>query len=83
MYVHANLLQECLTLWNPMDYSIPGSSLHGILQARILEWIAMPHSGNLLYPGIETVFPMSPALANMSFTNSATGEAPYFNALYF
>ena len=32
------------TLCNPMDYSLPGSSVHGILQARILEWIAIPFS---------------------------------------
>ena len=29
----------CLTLWDPMDCSSPGSSVHGILQARILEWV--------------------------------------------
>ena len=40
--VHAKSLQLCLTLCNPMDCSPPGSSLHGILQARILEWIACP-----------------------------------------
>ena len=34
--------QSCLTLWDPMDCNLPGSSVHGILQARILEWIAMP-----------------------------------------
>ena len=34
----------CLTLCRPMDYSPPGSSVHGILQARILEWIAIPFS---------------------------------------
>ena len=36
--------QSCLTLCNPMNCSLPGSSVHGILQARILEWIAMPSS---------------------------------------
>ena len=35
---------SCLTLCNTMDYSPPGSSVHGILQGRILEWIAMPSS---------------------------------------
>ena len=35
---------SCPTLCNPMDYSPPGSSVHGILQARILEWVAMPSS---------------------------------------
>ena len=38
----AKSLQSCLTLCHPMDYSPPGSSVHGILQARILEWVAMP-----------------------------------------
>ena len=36
------LTQSCLTLSDPMDCSPPGSSVHGILQARILEWVAMP-----------------------------------------
>ena len=37
-------LQSCPTGWDPMDCSPPGSSVHGILQARILEWVAMPSS---------------------------------------
>ena len=40
----AKLLQLCLTLYNPMDYSPPGFSVHGILQARILEWVAISFS---------------------------------------
>ena len=36
--------QSRLTLRDPMDYSLPGSSVHGIFQARILEWVAMPSS---------------------------------------
>ena len=36
--------QSCLTLCDPMDYSPQGSSVHGILQARILEWVAFPFS---------------------------------------
>ena len=48
-------------------YSPPGSSVHGILQERILEWAAMPPPGNLLDPGIT-----SPALADGFFTSSAT-----------
>ena len=42
--MHAKSLQLCLTLCDPMDCSPPGSSVHGILQARILEWVAMPTS---------------------------------------
>ena len=36
--------QSCLTLCGPMDCSLPGSSIHGSLQARILEWVDMPSS---------------------------------------
>ena len=42
MCVHAQLLQSCATLCDPMDCSSPGSSNQGILQARILEWVAIP-----------------------------------------
>ena len=38
------LAQSCPTLCDPMDGSLPGSSVHGILQARILEWVVMPSS---------------------------------------
>ena len=38
------VMQVCLTLCYPMDSSPPGSSVHGILQASILEWIAIPFS---------------------------------------
>ena len=54
--MYANLLQSCLTLCDSTDYgSTPGSSVHGILQARILEGIAMPSPppGDLPDPGIE------------------------------
>ena len=37
-------VQLCLTLYNPVDYKPPGSSVHRILQAKILEWVAMPSS---------------------------------------
>ena len=43
--VCAQLLQSCLTLCDPVDCSPPGSSIHGILQARVLKWVAMPFSG--------------------------------------
>ena len=50
--------QSCLTLRDPMDYSLPGSSVLEILQAKIWEWVAMPSSRDLLDPGME---PGSPA----------------------
>ena len=43
-YVCAQWLQSRLTLCNPTDYSPPGSSVHGILQLRILEWVVMTSS---------------------------------------
>ena len=54
--------------------SLPGSSLHGILQARILEWVAIPPPGDLPDPGIEPISLMSPALAGSFFTTSTTWE---------
>ena len=46
----AKLLQSCLTLCNPMDCNPPGSSVYGILQAEILEWVAMPSSRRSSWP---------------------------------
>ena len=40
----AQALQFCLTLWDPMDCSLPGTFVHGILQTRMLEWVAMSSS---------------------------------------
>ena len=45
------------TLYDPTDCNPPGSSVHGILQARILEWVAIPFSGDLLDSAIESGFP--------------------------
>ena len=47
------LVQSCLTLCDPMNCSPPGFSVHRILQARTLEWIAIPFSGKLPNPGIK------------------------------
>ena len=55
--VHASSV--CLTLSDTMDDSPPGSSVHGILQARILEWLPFSPPGDLPNPGIE---PRSPEL---------------------
>ena len=42
MYMCVKSLQSYLTLCDPVDYNLPGSSVHGICQARTLEWVAMP-----------------------------------------
>ena len=83
--VQAKLLQSCLTLCWPIDYSPPGCSVHGILQARLLEWVAMewvamewvamPRSRGPSVRGITPASLPSPALAGGLFTTSTTWEA--------
>ena len=63
--MHAKSLQLYPTVYNPMDTSLPGSSVHGILQA-----------GDLPDPGIELTSLMFPPWAGGFFTTSATWEAP-------
>ena len=55
VYMHANSLQSCPTLWDAMDHSPPGSSVHWILQARILEWVAVPSSMWSSWPWNQTL----------------------------
>ena len=78
MPLHAKSLLLCLTLCDPTDHSPPGSSVQGMLQARILEWVVMPPPGDLPNPGIEPATFMSCALASGFFTTSATWEARMF-----
>ena len=66
--------QLCLALCNPMDCSPPGSSVHGIFQARILEWVLFPPPGVLPDPGIEPKSPESTALAGGFFTTEPPGK---------
>ena len=73
--LRAQLLQSCPALCYPIDCSPPGSSVHGILQAKILEWAAMPSSGVLPDPGIKPTSFMSLELAGGFFTTSSTWEA--------
>ena len=49
-----SVTQSCPTLCNPMDYSLPCSSVHGILQTRILEWVAMHSSSGSSQPRDQT-----------------------------
>ena len=55
----SEVVQSCLTVSDPMDCNPPGSSIHGILEARVLEWVAISFSRRSSQPGIE---PGSPAL---------------------
>ena len=67
--------QSCLTLCDPMDCSPPGCSVHGISQARILEWIAISYFRGSSQKGLNLHLFASPALAGRFFTTWATGEA--------
>ena len=73
--MRAKSLQLCPTLCSRVDWSPPGSSAYGILQARILEWVSMPSSRGYSQPGIEFMSLTSPALAGGFFTTRATWEA--------
>ena len=67
--VCAKLFQSCPILCDPMDCSLPGSSVHGILQSRLLEWFPCLLAGEYSLPRNE---PRSPALAGGFFTTSTT-----------
>ena len=61
----------CPTLCDTMDCSLPGSSVHGIFQARIMEWVGISYSRDLPNPGIE---PRSPALQADSLPAQPPGK---------
>ena len=63
-----------LTLCDPVDCGLPGSSVHGILQARILEWVAISSSKESLDTGIE---PLPPALQADSLPLESTEKIMY------
>ena len=68
MLSHFSISNSYPTLCNPMDYSLPGASVHGTLQARILEWVAMPSSRG--------IFPIQVSrIGGGFFTISVTREA--------
>ena len=71
----SEVAQSCPTLCNPRDCSLSGSSVHGIFQARVLEWIAFPSPGDLPDPGIE---PRSPVLQVDTLPSKPPGK-PYID----
>ena len=71
--MHAKSLQSCPTLCDLMDFSPPGSSVHGILQARIVEWVAVPFSRGSSRPRDQT---WSPALQANSLPFEPPGKPP-------
>ena len=71
IYGSKQAAQLCPTLCDPMDCRLVGSSVTGILQARILEWVAMPTSGDLPNPEIT---PRSPTLQANSLPSEPRGK---------
>ena len=61
----------CPTLFDPKDYSLPGSSVHGISQVKILQWVAIPSPGDLTDPRIKSA---SPVLVGGFFTTEPPGK---------
>ena len=70
--MHAKSLQSCPTLCDPMNHSLPASSVHGILRQEYWGGLPCPPPGDLPDPGIEPASLMSPALAGGFFTTNAT-----------
>ena len=68
-------LRWCLTLHDPMDCSLPGASVHGILLAKVLKWVAMPSSRGSSPQGDQ--IPVS-CVAVEFFTGRATGAGGRF-----
>ena len=66
--------QSCLMLWDPIDCSLPGFSVHGIFLAGILEWVAISYPGNLPNLGIKPLSLVSPALGGVVFTSMPSGK---------
>ena len=76
--MHAKLLQSCLTLRDPMDCSLPGSSVHGILRQKYWSGLPCPAPGDLPDPAIGLMSLLSPALAGRFFATNSSWEAPYY-----
>ena len=73
--MHAKSLQLYLSFCDPMDCSPPGSAVHGISQARTLEWVTISFSRGFSRPRDEPVSLESPAWAGGFFTTSTTWES--------
>ena len=66
--------QLCLTLCSNMDYSLPGSAVPGILQARILPWVALPFSRGSSQPNDRTHVSYGSCLADGFLTSEPPGK---------
>ena len=74
--------QLYVTLWNPLYCNPPGSCVHGIFQARILEWVAISFSRGSSHPRIEPATLVSPELARGFLTTALPGKPFILNMTY-
>ena len=79
--VCAKSLQLCLTLCDPMDCTPPGSSVHGIFQARILEWVTRPFSSRSSQLRDRTCISYVSCIGRQVLYHYATWEAPRASTL--
>ena len=77
MLIHSS----CLTLCNPVGYSLPSSFVHGILQQKSWSALPFPSPGDLPDPGIKPMSPMSSSLADRFLTTAPPGK-PLSNMIY-
>ena len=75
IYVHVLVAQSCPTLWDPINWSPPGSSIHGILQARTLNLVAIPFSTGSSKPRDQTLVS---CIGGRCFKLWATREAHWY-----
>ena len=79
LFTRVSVAQSCPTLCDPMNCSPPGFSVHGMVQARILEWVAIPLSRGSSQPRDQTLVS---CIAGRLFTVWATGKS-FFMAEYY
>ena len=74
--MHVKLFQLCLTLCDPKDCSLPGSSIHGMFQARILEWVAISSPRGPSHPKDGTRVPLISSIGRQILYHCITREVP-------
>ena len=78
----SSVSQSCLTLCNPMECGTPGSSVHGIFQARILDWVVISYSGDLPDQGVKPTSLTSPTLGGGFLTTMPPGKLQIYPQLF-
>ena len=81
--MHAKSVQSRPTLCNPMDCSLPGSSVHGIIQARILEGVAMSSSKGSVWPRDQTHVSYVSCIGRQVLYHERHLGSPEFNSIQF